>query len=352
MPSRAARPNDLGQELADIKADIKKLLRGALRIRPGSIGAPELDPEVRPTYKTITNLCTDPQPVDPTSWYAGANGLILDSTYSSKGAHVTHDPGWVSSLGLFALPGNSFTVDPGISFFGSAQRTFKLDRDLLIALHFVAGNSDTTLSTNCRAYDASGTYLGFFGIGAGVVVPANTAYVWTGRVNRADIQATFPTVDSVFIGFEYVFGGLSNWGYEGSAMVVDAADFPVGTTTLPYGDGTTPGWVTNDDGTSTGRIDLTLTSWLNLTGVPTSFPPSPHHHPISDITGLQAALDTKLESVVEGDGVLVDDTDPLNPIVSIAPATSALLPLTTVVGGVPGLVWDANNELVLTEVPL
>lgn len=34
-------------------------------------------------------------------------------------------------------------------------------------------------------------------------------------------------------------------------------------------------------------------TWSNVTGKPTSFPPSAHSHPISDITGLQAALDAK-----------------------------------------------------------
>lgn len=33
-------------------------------------------------------------------------------------------------------------------------------------------------------------------------------------------------------------------------------------------------------------------------------------------------------------------------------STTALVPLTTVVGGVPELVWDDDNNLVMTEVPL
>lgn len=35
-------------------------------------------------------------------------------------------------------------------------------------------------------------------------------------------------------------------------------------------------------------------SWANFSGVPTTFTPSAHVHPISDITGLQTALDSKL----------------------------------------------------------
>ena len=34
--------------------------------------------------------------------------------------------------------------------------------------------------------------------------------------------------------------------------------------------------------------------WSDLTGVPTAFPPSAHQHTIGDVTGLQAALDGKM----------------------------------------------------------
>jgi hypothetical protein len=37
--------------------------------------------------------------------------------------------------------------------------------------------------------------------------------------------------------------------------------------------------------------------------------------------------------------------------VSIDASLVQLVPLTTVVGGVPELVWDADNQLVLTEAP-
>lgn len=58
-----------------------------------------------------------------------------------------------------------------------------------------------------------------------------------------------------------------------------------------------------------------------------------------------------VESIVEGDNVTVNNTDPRNPIISAtATATTHLVPLTTVVGGVPQLVWDADNQLVFTEV--
>jgi hypothetical protein len=36
------------------------------------------------------------------------------------------------------------------------------------------------------------------------------------------------------------------------------------------------------------------TEWDDITGKPTTFPPAPHNHAISEITGLQAALDSKI----------------------------------------------------------
>lgn len=38
--------------------------------------------------------------------------------------------------------------------------------------------------------------------------------------------------------------------------------------------------------------------WDNLTNVPPTFPPSPHTHPISDVTGLQSALDAKQDTII------------------------------------------------------
>lgn len=40
--------------------------------------------------------------------------------------------------------------------------------------------------------------------------------------------------------------------------------------------------------------DPGTTSWSGLTDVPSQFPPSAHTHGISDVTGLQAALDSKM----------------------------------------------------------
>lgn len=47
-----------------------------------------------------------------------------------------------------------------------------------------------------------------------------------------------------------------------------------------------------------GGSDVT---WDTLPGKPSTFPPSSHTHSITDVSGLQSALDEKLESVSWGD---------------------------------------------------
>lgn len=42
-------------------------------------------------------------------------------------------------------------------------------------------------------------------------------------------------------------------------------------------------------------------AWTDVTGKPSSFPPASHTHPISQVDGLQDALDSKLGSVAWGD---------------------------------------------------
>lgn len=53
-------------------------------------------------------------------------------------------------------------------------------------------------------------------------------------------------------------------------------------------------------------------------------------------------------TVVAGAGVTVDSTDPAHPIVS-STAPAQLVGLTTEIGGVPGFVWDDDNQQVMTE---
>lgn len=70
------------------------------------------------------------------------------------------------------------------------------------------------------------------------------------------------------------------------------------------------------------------------------------------VTGWVAAPAGVVAAVVPGSGISVDNTDPTHPIVAVVPATTRFVPLTTVVGGEPCVVWDSNDEIVWTEIPL
>ncbi len=97
------------------------------------------------------------------------------------------------------------------------------------------------------------------------------------------------------------------------------------------------------------KLDEANHTWTNLSGKPSIFPPAPHTHPITDITGLQAALDAKQATLVSGTNIKtingtsilgagnivvdgggggvgvasvtgdgVNNTDPLNPVIELA----------------------------------
>lgn len=59
------------------------------------------------------------------------------------------------------------------------------------------------------------------------------------------------------------------------------------------GDMTKAVYDTNDDGKVDSADAADAAPWSGLTGVPSTFPPSAHNHPISEVTGLQTELDTK-----------------------------------------------------------
>ncbi|MBO9523909.1 MAG: hypothetical protein J7518_20435 [Nocardioidaceae bacterium] len=52
-----------------------------------------------------------------------------------------------------------------------------------------------------------------------------------------------------------------------------------------------------------------------------------------------------------GAGVALTPNPATHELQVSAAITTRLLPLTTVIGGVPDLVWDADNKLVYSEVP-
>lgn len=67
------------------------------------------------------------------------------------------------------------------------------------------------------------------------------------------------------------------------------------------------------------------------------------------IIGLTVIPPIGVMSVVQGTNMIVDITDPHNPIVSLA---SELYVLTSTLGADPVLVWDGDDQLVYTEVTL
>lgn len=49
--------------------------------------------------------------------------------------------------------------------------------------------------------------------------------------------------------------------------------------------------------------DPAIPDWNNLVNVPATFPATAHTHPISDVTGLQTALDGKQATLVSGTSI-------------------------------------------------
>lgn len=76
------------------------------------------------------------------------------------------------------------------------------------------------------------------------------------------------------------------------------------------GDMTTAVYDTDDDGKVNAADAADSAPWAGITGKPPTFTPSAHTHAIEDTTGLQSALDAKLdESAVSSFGAtLIDDT--------------------------------------------
>jgi hypothetical protein len=81
---------------------------------------------------------------------------------------------------------------------------------------------------------------------------------------------------------------LSGSGAPGSALGVDGQLYIDMTNNVLYGPKAAGQWGTG--------IALTGASWAELTGKPSTFAPSAHQHPISDVTSLQSSLDGKAAS--------------------------------------------------------
>jgi len=72
-----------------------------------------------------------------------------------------------------------------------------------------------------------------------------------------------------------------------------ATDYDTEWATAGAGDMTKAVYDTNNDGKVNAADAADSVPWTGVSGKPTTFPPAPHVHPISDVTGLQLALDGK-----------------------------------------------------------
>lgn len=125
---------------------------------------------------------------------------------------------------------------------------------------------------------------------------------------------TAPTVNVTGSGPNAVVDGeivVQIGGGDSAAVVVPAA---TGVTSLNALSGAVTlavvgGSIAATGNTLTITVSAGVSSWNDLTDKPATFPPSPHGHAISDVTGLQTALDGKQAAgsyVVTTDGRLTD----------------------------------------------
>lgn len=86
----------------------------------------------------------------------------------------------------------------------------------------------------------------------------------------------------------------------------------------------------NDSGYITAaQVPQQSVSWASITGKPTTFPPSPHQHSISDVSGLQSALNSKLDASgsISYNSLIDKPTIPTvnYPVTSVAGKTGAVV---------------------------
>jgi hypothetical protein len=78
---------------------------------------------------------------------------------------------------------------------------------------------------------------------------------------------------------------------------------PAGADGTGAGDMTKAVYDPNDDGKVTSAVNADVAPWAGITGKPATFAPSAHAHAITDVTGLQTALDSKQAVLVSGDNI-------------------------------------------------
>ncbi|WCD56074.1 tail fiber protein [Caulobacter phage BL198] len=107
--------------------------------------------------------------------------------------------------------------------------------------------------------------------------------------------------------------------------------------------------VLNTNGTYTiNGTTRAFNAWGDLTGVPSTFPPSTHTHSQSDITGLGTALSNLTTSVngkvADGDSLKGDRQTIVTPTI-----TAGVLTLNLALGSVFDVAWDANITSVVVQ---
>ena len=102
---------------------------------------------------------------------------------------------------------------------------------------------------------------------------------------RRGTEAQLPTLDVGELGFCTDTSKLYIGTPAGNQLLVAAQS---------VGDMLKSIYDTNDDGIVDVAETANSVPWTGVTGKPSTFPPSSHTHTISNITGLQAALDGKM----------------------------------------------------------
>lgn len=97
---------------------------------------------------------------------------------------------------------------------------------------------------------------------------------------------------------------LPSGGTSGQVLAkTSATNYAVGWTTPATGDMVRSTYDTNADGKVNSADSADAVPWTGVTGKPSTFAPSAHTHPISDVTSLQTSLDGKQATLVSGTNI-------------------------------------------------
>lgn len=116
-------------------------------------------------------------------------------------------------------------------------------------------------------------------------------------------------------------GTAAQWNSANPVLAAGEIGLETDTLRTKYGNGTST-WTALSysvaDASGTSSVD-----WTSVLNKPSTFPPSAHTHPISDVTDLQTALDGKAASVHTH--LLADITDYTPPVIPEVTFTNTLM---------------------------